>query len=329
MDINKKYQKVLVGIIIIIVAIIVAEIRKKQILQQNEKGISSWPKFVAIDISGRSINGDQFRKRIRYVQFISMLDENNISLLERICAEWGDKIDIFVIAKRSIDSMEILKRNILGAVIIQDGFEELTKIFKNTKYGKHYLFDKDGINVFSSDNNISYGNGIKRYLKYVVERKQFNISDFIKQKSNINITDEYGQIKAIIKNIKGEYLFVGMVYSFCETCYSGWLIDKLKEINSLGNNVIDIVLIISKEFTEKDANTMSSQLGIKYPIVIADLPLSNKWEKLINEYSGFDLNSMAFVINRRGIVERALDTSCNKCGESFWDWVDKALKKGR
>lgn len=201
--------------------------------------------------------------------------------------------------------------------------------FKSTKYGKHYLFNKNNERVFSAENYIPYDAGVKRYLQLAVNNRQFHISEFIEEKQNIKKMPIFDQIRTYMEQENRDHLLIGMIYSFCESCASGLLIETLKELNSTIGWKKAVIIILSMEYTEADIEILKSQFRIDFPILIASRGLNERWREIIEEYSKNDVNNIVFAVDRSGNIVRVLDQICQSCTRTFWKWIyNQQRKKG-
>lgn len=251
------------------------------------------------------------------------MDNNNLMLLENVYRTWADKIDIFVFIKNERILSERVSFDFSKAIIIKDEFIEMSNIFKSSKYGKHYLFGEKGNVVFLAENNISYDFGVVRALQQVVNQRHFRIADIIRENDHLENYPEFIQVKNEINNIRREYLIVGLIYLFCDSCASGLLVANFKRIHSLSNGKTSFLLILSREHQESELVAFRSQLGVDFPIVIAGQKLNNKWEDLIKIFSRNAITNIVFVADHSGKIVKVLDPKCQTCQKPFWVWVQK------
>ena len=84
--------------------------------------------------------------------------------------------------------------------------------------------------------------------------------------------------------------------------------------------------ILNADFYKpEDINSLKSQSGIDFPIIIADKLLNQKWSSLIHEYRENDLTDIIFIVNKFGNIERIYDNNC-KCGTSFFNYMNSLAK---
>ncbi len=311
--------KVIAGLGILILAMFFISIKRKQ--PKSEKSIAWWPNFTTTDIDGRIIRGKDNNKRIRYVQFLGAIDNNNLMLLENVYREWADKIDIFIFIKNEMLFRKRASSDFSKAIIIKDEFIKMSDIFKSSKYGNHYLFGEKGNAVFLAENHIGYDFGIVRALQQFVNKRHFRIADFIQENNNLENYPEFIQAKNAIKNMRGEYLIVGLIYLFCDSCASGPLVANFQRFHSLSDGKTSFLLILSREQRESELDSFRSQLGLDFPVVIADQRLNNKWENLMKIFSRNTFTNIVFAIDRTGKIVKVLDPSCPACQRPFWDWI--------
>jgi hypothetical protein len=327
---NKKKLafRIVIGLAIIIFALIFVDFTRKQPKTANT--IAWWPSFETKDVSGGIIRGKDFKKRARYVQFVGAADNNNISLLEDVYRFWADQVDIFVFIKNDRLFRERIKSDFSKAIIIKDDFDDMSRLFKSTKYGKHYLFGQKGNVIFSAENNLGYDSGVVRFLQYIINHRQFQISEFIREKDRLYDRPEFKQISDAVEKMRGEFLLVGLIYSFCDSCASGPVVDAFRKIHVITRGRADLLLILSREYRRPELDVFRSQLRVEFPVVIADHALSERWEALTNQYSRITLNKIIFVTDREGRIVKILDPQCRTCEKSFWDWVrDRAVLLGK
>lgn len=318
---KEKIFRTLAILLILISALILAEFRRKRELPDKRDVLRAWPNFIAEDVSGREIRGSDYSKGIRYVQFVGLADNNNIDLLESVYSLWANRSDIFVVFKNYDLAKKQIDGRFPGAVIIHDQDGDLFKLFGSTKYGKHFVFNRDGEVAFSADNNVRYEKGVKKSLQLVVDNKQFRISEFLQEGKNIRGDPLFRQIPEAIDRRGCEYLIVSMISSFCESCNSGPLIELLKRLDFESTWRDSILLILSREHSEADVEVLKSQLHVDFPTIIAGSELDKKWKELGSVYTENDVNNLVFVVDRSGKVTRVLDSQCKNCGKSFWRWI--------
>lgn len=199
---------------------------------------------------------------------------------------------------------------------------ELFNKFKATKYGKHYIFRRNGATLFSAENNVRYDSGARRYLQLAVNNRQFHISEFIREKDNIKDIPEFDQIKNVLEQGENDHLLIGMISSFCESCASASLVEIFRRLNIRNDWKNSVILILSNEYTESDVEVFKSQLRVEFTTLIANPALNKRWQELINMYSKNDANTIVFTVDRTGSIDRVLDLLCQGCEKSFWKWIE-------
>lgn len=327
MNKEKRLFRVIVGIGILIIAMVFINIERKK--SNSENTIERWPNFTTTDIYGQIINGKDYNKRIRYVQFLGAMDNNNLMLLENVYRIWADKIDIFVFVKNERIFRERVSPDFSKAIVINDEFIKMSSLFKSSEYGNHYLFEEKGNVVFFAENSISYDFGVVRALQQVVNRRNFRIADIIRENDHLEDYPEFTQAKNELNDMQGEYLIVGLIYLFCDSCASGPLVVNFQRFHSLSNGKTSFLLILSREHYESELDAFKSQLSVDFPVVIADQKLNKRWEDLMKIFSRNAITNIVFAVNHSGKIVKVLDPSCQTCQKPFWIWVQKhSLKQG-
>lgn len=329
MDKNRQLIfRIIFSLILFLFALIIIQLKINRNRQRMAPLSIKWPSFSVRDVSGKMVYSKYFKKRVRYVQFIGTLDDNNLELLENVYSNWSHLIDIIIFIKKE-NLRDLFANRFPQATIITEKYDDMAKVFKSSLYGKHYVFDKNDAVVISEENSIRYENSAKKALNMTVLGKQFRLSEHIRESENIDNLPEFKQVANFFrKRIKG-YLLVGMIYSFCESCESGYLINMLKSIYSHKQGKLSAILLLSKEFEKSDIEIMKSQLRIGIPILIADEALSRKWQEWINEYSRLEANVLTFLIDPDGKIIKVLEPLCASCEIDFWKKIQNIITEER
>ena len=212
-------------------------------------------------------------------------------------------------------------------IVISKDYEKLKSKFNSPYYaGTYYLFNNSGAVVNAGKNSIGYEKELKSFLKRLVKNEYFSISDFIRANENIRNIDWFKQVAEIVEKEDKKYFIISLFTSFCGSCKSGAIINELKKIYSDKQNPTYVMSILNADFYKpKDINSIKSQSGIDFPIIIADQLLNQKWSSLIREYREIDLANIIFIVNKFGYIERIYDNNC-KCGKPFFNYIYSLAK---
>jgi len=255
-------------------------------------------------------------------------DFDDLDLIKTIYFNWKDENVKLVAITNDIERFN-LKSGISfqDIIVINNDYEELKSKFNSPYYaGTYYLFNNLGTLVNTGNNSNGYEKELKSYLKQVVKNEYFSISYFIKVDENIRNIEWFKQVSEVVGKDKKEYFIISLFTSFCSSCKSGAIINELKKFYSYNQSLIYVMSILNADFYKpEDINSLKSQSGIDFPIIIADKLLNQKWSSLIHEYRENDLTDIIFIVNKLGKIERIYDNNC-KCGTSFFNYMNSLAK---
>ncbi|MCP2519369.1 hypothetical protein NLC26_01600 [Candidatus Aminicenantes bacterium AC-708-M15] len=328
----KEIFRFIIAFAIIIAVLIIIQLFKKgnNIIESqfnSKKFIMKLPKFDSMDVRGKLVKSENFKGKNLYVQFVDPLDFDDIDLIKKIYVNWKDEnLEIVVITK---DFERFKARSGIGTediIVLANDYEKLKSKFNSPQCcGTYYLFNKSGRVIAAGKNVIGYENGVKVFLKQLIRNEYFSMSNFIRANENIKNIEWFDQIAEIIEKEDKRYFIFSLFTSFCESCLSGAIINNLKKIYSKNKNFIYVMCILNADFhTKEDIESLRSQSGINFPIVIADSLLNQKWVSLIHEFREADLTDIVFIVDKTGKILKVYHRNCN-CYKSFFDFVNSLI----
>ncbi|MFQ6084521.1 MAG: hypothetical protein ACE5WD_14360, partial [Candidatus Aminicenantia bacterium] len=212
--------------------------------------------------------------------------------------------------------------NLNDIVVVNNDYDKLKSIFNSPPCcGTYYLFNGSGAVVDTGKNNIGYERGVKVFLKQLIKNEYFSISDFIMANENIKNISWFNHVAKILEKEDNDYFIISLFTSYCGSCKSKLIIDFLKEIYNKNHESVYILVILNGDFYNlDDIKSLQSQSRVNFPIIIADLTLTQKWTSLIHEFREDYLKNIVFIMNKSGKILRILDGSCN-CFKDFFNFV--------
>ncbi|MEW6456785.1 MAG: hypothetical protein AB1410_08765 [Acidobacteriota bacterium] len=155
--------------------------------------------------------------------------------------------------------------------------------------------------IFS--HNMKFNNIIAKIP--LIKKEESSFSYFLKLGENITYYDWLEQLQLIIDKENSKYYVASLFTRICMSCRSGFIIKELKELYNLNNNLAYFLIIVSRDFNEKDIKNLKENLGIEFSVIRADKKLAKRWNQLRDRY---DLNYLVFVINENGDIINIMDT---------------------
>ena len=289
--------------------------------------MSILPKFTALDINGKIVNSLDFEGKYTYIQFIDPTIPSDIVLFDKVKTQWANKsLKIIAVPKNLENFLLHVSDNPIGIDILVE-YEKMQTLMKAAKCCETmFLYDPKGILLAQVFNSRGYERGIKPYLMLHLDNKQFDISLFAEVDRNINNYEWFQQVADIVKKKENNHYLVTLITSYCQSCTTKTIIDRLMDINAKSANEIKQILIMNREnHTKQDILNMKDQLNIKFDVYRADDNLMQKWRSLIQEYIVSDLTNIILLINDDGKIINIANPSCN-CFRDFFMKVDQLME---
>jgi hypothetical protein len=278
---NKRF---LVASIFFLCAIIFAATYRQFGKQRYARqGYKILPKFKSVDVLGRTINNNILRNKVSYIQFVNSFDPDDIDLIKKVYFNWKDENITIIVITNNLENFKSKSGiDIKDIIVINNDYERMKLKFNSpTSQGSYYLFSASGKTVSAERNNVRYERGIKIFLNRLIKNKYFSISDFVKTDENIKNTKWFGQVAKILEKEDKNFFLISMFTSICDTCPEGSIINYLNKIHSDSQDSVYVLSILNQNFNKHDIENLKSQLNIGFPIITADLELSQKWNFLI------------------------------------------------
>lgn len=317
----KQKYKWLLALLILAGVLIYIQFSKDRII--NKSQMRKLPKLLLTDITGKKVTEDDFEGKITYIQFVNPKDISDVELMNNVYSEWHNEniIMLFILKDSSKIKLKINPAD-KNVIVAEKEYEELKVIFKTPmSYGMYYLFNKDGIIYTTGSNDIAYKDGIRVALNELVKNKYFSISSFIRSE-NIHNIKWFHQVADKVRNGEKKYYLISLFANICDSCFSGRIIDRLNNTYDKKNDLFYIAVILNNNHTENDAQNLRLIFQLKYPVIIADLELSNRWNYLISEFRESFLSDILLVIDDNGVILDVFYPGCN-CYENFTDFIEK------
>lgn len=320
----KKHLKLLLACIIILAVFLY--IKHKRNIQSpffRIEEIKKFPDISFVDIFNNKFNTESLSGQIIYLQFFDPRDPDDLDLLDKIYSNWhSENLKIIIITK----NLRNLRKKFINSkyknIIITKEYSILKKAFKSPRYqNTYYIFDKAGRLKNWGRNSIGYERGPKIYLKQLIKGEFFKIEDFIPGKNIFDIP----WFQNLMMNIQeknsheNNFLLIGLFTSFCNSCLSGILIEKMRELARL-NNIKVFGILNSDYYQEDDLIAIKSQSGVEFPLYISDEHLRQKWSGYIEEFREDELNNIIIVLEKTGKILKIFHKNCN-CYNEFFTFI--------
>jgi len=318
MEKKQRLMKFGIGASIFILALMSIQVKKKIEVSDLNVMFKKLPKFKSLDAAGNLVRSDDFRGKKLYIQFVNPLYDHDIALIKKVYFHWKNEDLIFIIITENYSRFQSKLADLNNVIVLSKNYKKLQSLFNVPDSGTHYLFDGSGTLVNIGRNDIEYDKGLKRSLNRLIKNKYFSISDFIKLNENIKEISWFKQPSEIVEKENKEFYVISLFTSICSGCKSGSIMKNLKSFHLKGQNYAYVVCILSDKFNENDIISLRSQLGIKFPVIIADQALSAKWNSLINEFSEAEVTDIIFIMDKSGKIIRVLDPNCKDCLKPFF-----------
>ncbi|RLE01109.1 MAG: hypothetical protein DRJ11_10375 [Candidatus Aminicenantes bacterium] len=118
---------------------------------------------------------------------------------------------------------------------------------------------------------------------------------------------------------ENNFLLIGLFTSFWNSCLSGILIEKMRELARISN--IKVFGILNSDYyQEDDLIAIKSQSGVEFPLYISDEQLRQKWSKYIKEFREDELNNIIIVLEKTGKILKIFHKNCN-CYNEFFTFI--------
>lgn len=156
-----------------------------------------------------------------------------------------------------------------------------------------------------------------------IKKQKAGFINFVNNGENIRNIKELSKIWQVIQTGTYDYYLISFFKDICMTCPSGIIIKKLKDIYKLYEQ-LNILALLSDDFTDRDIHNLKVNLGIEFQLEKASKELSDKWNKWIKEYEKPRLNYIAFLMDKRGnIIETLKPLEENK----FFRFIESQINK--
>lgn len=322
---KQKTIKVISAAVIFIIALIFIQFIKKSdtnIIQKSSKGnITKLPNFETLDVTGNPLRLKDFKGKNFYVQFVNPLDFDDLDLIKTVYEKWIRKDLKFIAITNDLKQFKS-KINFRDndVIILSDKEGKLINKF-NSSYSRSnfYLFDKNGRIITSGFNDKGYEDGIKVHLNWLIYKKKFSISDFVPVTKNIHEIEWFKKINDYLLKQNKRFYIIAMFNSFCTSCFGGLILEKLRNIFSLNAKNAEIVIFLTRDYTELDIKNFKSQLNVDFSVHRADIKLDERFNYLSDEYHKSELNNIVFAIDKNGTILKVAYKNCN-CYKDFFNF---------
>lgn len=315
----KPWSKLLAIPIILIVALIAVYLGRKGSPGKNE--FMAMPEFDIRDDQNRPIKSETLKNKYVLVYFLSSSDD--IEILRRTYFEWESEIVVFIVVnnEKILQSLQPAAESANFHLVSNDA-ETILSAYSSPHKGSFYLYDLSGRLASSGGPGDKYDSIVKQTFNKLIKGKRFTLSELLGSGEDVQDLPWFSQIKRYMMDDDKKFYLVAMFRNICQGCGSGSIVRALNEVYKKQQEKLCVICIVNKSFNDADIRSLKSQLEINYHVAIADDFLSEKWERLADEYSLVDITDMVFLFDSAGHVLKAADKSCGDCVRILFSFLE-------
>jgi hypothetical protein len=283
-----------------------------------------------LDYFGRNLEKESFTARATLLLFLNAKRETDLLLFHKVFAEWNARgLNLVVIADDpgSLFSQQAIDFD--GVWVIADQSRELGAFFGvSDKNPSFILFNGKGDRIATGDNDIGYERGVRIYLtkalglRLPVREVFAPVGQYIQDISWL--TDM--KLSFVNSEVKGS-LFV-YLNSFCETCNSLIIMERLREFVLPDKVGIRPIFVLSTDFSPQDCVNLEARYKPGFPIIIASQALADKLRVLREDYFLAELNNIMVLVSNEGEIIACADAEC-ACYRDVLVRAEEIMKNGK
>jgi len=95
-----------------------------------------------------------------------------------------------------------------------------------------------------------------------------------------------------------------MFSSVCTGCADGELVEVLK-LHAKSNNRVGYLALVPDTFSQTDLANFKENLGIPFPVEVANGQLAREWSSLSRQFGPKRVNGLVFVMSKGEVVSMA------------------------
>lgn len=304
-----------VGAAILFIAVVSLVHVKKSMMPAKAPKL---PRMQVTDVDGKKVSIRELYDRPLYIQFLDHREPTDWDLFDRVYNDWGAKNIYYVI----ITNMDSEKGGSLyrdDQVYVTSDYEEMKRAFAAPSYGTSYLALKGRL-VYSVANYRGYENGIKLILLKELDHREYSFANLIASNTNIRDVGWLSQLMDLYDGSK-DYCILSLFTSICEGCASAQIVSYLNDVYMTNGNV-DVITVLSGDFSDLDIKNMISQLKIRNTVVQAGGKLRDTWDGIRKSFNDQVANNIVILTDKTGKIISFLDPACKTCWATFFGILD-------
>ncbi|MGB8959243.1 MAG: hypothetical protein WCC00_09585 [Candidatus Aminicenantales bacterium] len=281
------------------------------------------PDFSATDLNGKTIKDEDFSSHYVFVEFLDPNDDNDAELLRAVASAWKThSLAVMGIIRGTWTPTRDGRVNSEHTIIIPDGAQQLSSAFNvPMNLSAFLLYDDDGKLIIRGNTYEGYEKRIKIELARALIGRRFVVADIAREGSRLNDMPWLGQLQDLMNPRDKDYYLFALFTSLCASCQEGAIITDLNNIYLAKRPYLEVLSIVySKHLGVDDLGSLREQARMPYPVVPANLELSEKWASQIELYNSNMLNNILILVDREGWILKVHDATC-RCYNEFMNMV--------
>jgi len=280
--------------------------------KQNDRELLEIFRRCPSDYFGRRIQKLDFIARPALLLFVNAKRESDLLLFHKVFAEWNARgLNLIVVSDDpgSIFSQSVI--NFDGVWILADQSRELSAFFGVSYNNPSFiLFSGQGDRIATGDNDIGYERAVRIYITKALGLRSPLREVFAPVGQSIQDISWLMDTKLSFVNSEGKGSILVYLNSFCETCNSLIIMQRLRKFVLPDNAGIKPIFVLSTDFSPQDCVNLEARYKPGFPIIIASQALADKLRVLREDYFLSELNDIMVLVSNEGEIIASADAGC-------------------
>lgn len=263
--------------------------------------VRSLPLVELRDDRGRILNSSRFIGFPLFVQFVNPHVDQQTEAINTILSHPPHSSTSFLLITN--DATQLRKRlqgRSEDVVVVEDLGYQLRDAFEVPRCcEKWVLFDADGkvVRVGAYD----AGDALSELLSVTDRSPAYSPQMLLAVFRRLNEGGTLGRIYSANSRSGAHTTIVAMFSSVCTGCPTGTLVDLLNSHAKLDTG-ISYLALVPNTFNKIDAQNLKVNLGLCFPVELANSQLSREWLSLNQQYGERSLNGSVIAVKDRKII---------------------------
>lgn len=250
---------------------------------------------------GRILSSSTFIGSPLFVQFVNPEVDQQIESIKTILSDPPHSPTSFLFITNNAHTLrKRLPVRSEALVVVEDRDYQLRDAFDAPRCCERWLlFDAQG--KFAADGAYDAGNALSELLSVADRKPVYSTQMLLAVLGRLNEGGRLEQIHSAKSGSRSGTAIVAMFSSVCTGCATGTLVDLLNN-HAKQDGDVSYLALVPRTFNRLDADNLKVNLGLCFPVELANSQLSSEWLSLNQQYGEKSLNGSVIAFRDRQIV---------------------------